>query len=195
MTELIREIIIPLTGAIAVFYAIKKTNVDVLVSKISVLKDQCGMTEKLVESCENDKHSLIIEKIFKSIFRKTLSANEIKHLINYPNPSEIIRKYCASKKYLTIDSNEKKIQFKEPYKKPIKRKLYRAGYMVGYLFWFIGALSPYIFNKQLNLLSHGVIGVLIAVFFFFSFGFMAFWAVKDGLNLNTAEELQKLSKI
>lgn len=51
------------------------------------------LTEKLVESINENKHPLIIEKCFHGYLNKQLNYNEIKYFLNWDNPFDTFNKY------------------------------------------------------------------------------------------------------
>lgn len=125
-------------------------------------KDELDATRYLVELCKEDGNKLLIEKAYKTAFRKTLCANEIMSIINFDNPTRIFSLYHSGKKYLEIVNSD--IFYKNTHTS-IKRYVLRKGYFSVYMISGFIAIFPALMPQQSGVWSGETVGAALFVFF------------------------------
>ena len=182
------EEVLKIIGAFASVFALYKVIVDVVMAKSSRKREEYEFTKKFIDDLKNEKiHSYILEKGFLALTGKSYSVAEIKHLLDYSNPSEMINYRAASGVFVSFNTSALSYFWKGRFQNKFIRKYASAWYLGWYIVLILLALIPFYINGFPGFKNISV------VIFSLSLGSIAVMCVFRHEDLKDAKELILLS--
>lgn len=141
------EEIIKIFGVIASLFALYKIIVDVVLARSSKHREECQFSKDYLKDLnEGDVHPFVLEKGFLALTGNIYSMAEIKYLLSYPNPYQMIKYRVSSDEFVEFDANNSSYVWRGKYKKSIIRRSAQIWFMMCYVFFASLAISPLYVN-------------------------------------------------
>lgn len=173
-------------GIIATAVSIHKGFAEAGINNQSRLREEFRFSKEFIDLLnQSQSHPFLIEQGYLAIYGKRLNANEIKHLLSFPNPSKILRDYTLAKYYLQYSDRE--LQYKPKYRSKHRRDQTKKINLVGYSVFAVFALLPVVFSNLFKNISFSLV-VAIGIWIF-ALGFPAWLFLNSYSQIAAAERV------
>ncbi len=110
------ELALKIIGVIASLFALYKLVIDVILAKSSKHREDYEFAKRFIEALNNkESHQFVVERGFLALTGKSFSVQEIKHLLSFNNPSEIIKLRASSSDFIKLNDDPPKYVWKGIY--------------------------------------------------------------------------------
>ena len=141
------EEILKIIGAFASVFALYKVIVDIVLAKSTRRRAEYDFTKKYIDDLANEKvHSYILEKGFLALTGKSYSVAEIKHLLAYSNPSEMIVHRASSGAFILFNKDFMDYSWKGYFQNNFVQKYGSYWYLGCYVILMLLAFIPFYFK-------------------------------------------------
>lgn len=137
---------------------------------------------------DDETHAFILEKGFRALTGKSYSVPEIKYLLSFDKPSEIIRYRASSKKFIEFNYDNGTYSWRGRFKNELVQGTAPWWYLFLYVFLASIALFPIIIKGV-----YGFNGVSL-IMFSLSLGFLAIESLTSCVDVKFASRLMLQQK-
>lgn len=172
---------------------------DVVQSKRSGIQQDYKIAKDFLEdSSKNpEMHHFVIERGYQAIAgTSNITVPEAKYLLSLENPNASLKNYLSARTYVEFINNEnenQKIQFLKKYQSQFSRSWRRGLYFLLYIVSTFLTVMPIFFFRVFT--PDPAHGIVIAIIFLSSFGFLTFFSLKEYYNLKNIEKLVKNQRV
>lgn len=176
-------------GLLASLFAVYKIVVDVIMAKSSNRREEYQFAKDYYQDLNNEgTPAFVLEKGFLALTGKSYSVPEIKYLLSFDNPSEIINCRANSSKFVEFNYNQTVYFWKWIFKSQTIRNIAPLWYIGFYCIFASIALLP-IYTKAID----GFDGIPL-VAFSLSMGIIAIACLISHADFKFAKELMNQQK-
>ena len=184
------DTVINLIGAAATLFAIYKIVVDVMLARSSKHREEYQFSKDYIKDLNDENvHEFSLEKGFRALTGKTYSVAEIKHLLNYPSPSEAINWRADSGKFLNFNADKNCYEWADRLQSEFKRNHIKKWYLSCYGVFAVLAIFPIYFKGII------VLGNVSVVAFCASTGVIAIGCLLSSIDYDSSRKLMRLENV